>query len=350
MPQLKTIDRNDIEEIVSNLNNQISILNNKKILLLGSGGFLGKYFVRVFDYILENKRNKFYVDCFDNFISSNPEINYVTSKKISFIKNDIINYKFKKKYDYIIFLAGIASPLIYKKYPLETLKVSYEGVKNLLEKSKKDKSKFIFFSSSEIYGNPDRKNLPTKETYYGNVNSFGPRSCYDEGKRIGETLCYVFKEYFNCSVNIIRPFNIFGPLMAKNDFRILPNIIDKIKKNKTILIHGNGQQTRTFCYITDAMTGFFKVILSNKYGRIWNIGNPNNEISMINLIKIFNSILKKGNKYKLINYPKNYPADEPMRRCPDITQSRKNLNFKPKIGIKQGILRMIKYNELNIKK
>lgn len=350
MSESKKINNNDIIEIISNLKNQISILNNKKILLLGSEGFLGKYFVRVFDYILKKKRYKFYVDCFDNFISSNPERNFSLSKEISFIKKDIINYKFKKKYDYIIFLAGIASPLIYKKYPLETLKVSYDGVRNLLEKSKNDKSKFIFFSSSEIYGNPDYKNLPTKETYYGNVNSFGPRSCYDEGKRIGETLCYIFKEYFKCSVNIIRPFNIFGPLMAKNDFRILPNIINKIKRKKTILIHGNGKQTRTFCYITDAITGFFKVILSNKYGKIWNIGNPNNEINMINLIKIFNSILKNKNKYKLIDYPKNYPADEPMRRCPDITQSRKNLNFKPKIGIKQGILRMLEYNKLNIKR
>lgn len=219
-----------------------------------------------------------------------------------------------------------------------------------MEKSKNDKSKFIFFSSSEIYGNPDDKNLPTKETYYGNVNSFGPRSCYDEGKRIGETLCYIFKEYFKCSINIIRPFNVYGPLMSKNDFRILPNIINKIKKKKTILIHGNGKQTRTFCYITDAITGFFKIILSNKYGRIWNIGNPYNEINMINLIKIFNSNLKNKNKYKLIDYPRNYPADEPMRRCPDITQSRKNLNFKPKIGIKQGILRMLEYNKLNIKR
>jgi UDP-glucuronate decarboxylase len=346
----KKINNNDIIEIISNLKNQISILNNKKILLVGSEGFLGKYFVRVFDYILKKKKYKFYVDRFDNFISSNRDKNFSLSKEISFTKKDIINYKFKKKYDYIIFLAGIASPLIYKKYPVETLSVSYEGVKNLLEKSKNDKSKFIFFSSSEIYGNPDDKNLPTKETYYGNVNSFGPRSCYDEGKRIGETLCYIFKEYFKCSVNIIRPFNVYGPLMSKNDFRILPNIINKIKKKKTILIHGNGKQTRTFCYITDAITGFFKIILSNKYGRIWNIGNPYNEINMINLIKIFNSNLKNKNKYKLIDYPRNYPADEPMRRCPDITQSRKNLNFKPKIGIKQGILRMLEYNKLNIKR
>ena len=116
------------------------------------------------------------------------------------------------------------------------------------------------------------------------------------------------------------------------------------------MIHGNGKQTRTFCYITDAMTGFFKVILSSKIGEIWNIGNPFNEINMINLVKVFNKILNKENKYKLINYPKNYPADEPIRRCPDINQSRKYLNFNPKISIETGIARMLKCNNLLIKK
>ena len=346
MQKSKKIDDNDIKEIVINLKNQIHNLDKKKILLLGSEGFLGRYFVKVFNEILNNTKNKFSLDCFDNFISSKPNKITNINKKITFQKKDISNYKFKKKYDYIIYLAGIASPTIYKKYPIETLKVSYEGVKNLLEKSKRDKSKFILFSSSEIYGNPDIKNLPTKENYYGYVNSFGPRSCYDEGKRIGETLCYVYKEYFNCSISVIRPFNVFGPLMAKNDYRILPNIVNKIKNKKKILIHGNGKQTRTFCYITDAMTGFLKVILSKKSGEIWNIGNPNNEINMINLVRIFNNLLNKRNSYKLINYPKHYPADEPIRRCPDISKSIKYLSFKPKIGLKTGIERMIKYNKL----
>jgi UDP-glucuronate decarboxylase len=350
MKNYKNINHADIKEIVNNLSSEINKFNKKKILLLGSEGFLGKYFVQVFNEILNSSNNNFFIDCFDNFISSIPQRKKKFNKNIIFRRKNITNYKFKKKYDYIIYLAGIASPVIYKKYPMETLEVSYDGVKNLLAKVKKDKSKFIFFSSSEIYGNPDFKNLPTNETYYGYVNSFGPRSCYDEGKRIGETLCYIFKEYFNCSVSIVRPFNVFGPMMDKNDFRILPNIVDKIKNKKKILIHGNGTQTRTFCYITDAMTGFFKVILSNISGKIWNIGNPNNEINMLNLVKVINNISKRKNKYKLIKYPKNYPADEPKRRCPDISQAKKYLNFNPKVDIKLGIARMLKYNDLILKK
>lgn len=345
MNNQSAINEKDILEIISNLGLQINNLNNKRILLAGSAGFLGKYFVNVFDFILKNTKNKFFVDCIDNYISSKPDSNNF-SNSISFFRKNIINTKFKKKYDLIICLAGIASPLIYKKYPLETLEVSYEGTKNLLEKTVTDKAKFFFFSSSEIYGNPDTKNLPTKETYYGYVNSFGPRSCYDEGKRVGETLCYIYKEYYKCNINIIRPFNIFGPRMDKNDYRIIPNIINKIKNKKKIFIHSNGKQTRTFCYITDAMTGFFKIIFSNKSNEIWNIGNPKNEISMIDLVKIFNSLTKTKNKYELINYPKNYPANEPIRRCPNISKVKKKLNFNPKIEIKEGILRMLKYNNL----
>jgi len=243
-------------------------------------------------------------------------------------------------------LAGIASPFIYKKYPIETLSVSYEGVLNLLKKTKKDKSKFIFFSSSEIYGNPDKKNLPTKETYYGNVNSFGPRSCYDEGKRIGETLCYIFKTYHKCEIKIIRPFNIFGPLMAKNDYRIIPNIINKIKLKKNILIHGDGKQTRTFCYITDAMIGFLKVIFKKSSKQIFNIGNPYNEISMNDLIKIFDKILRKKNKFSHISYPNHYPADEPRRRCPDINLAKKMLKYNPTVSVESGIKKILTFNKI----
>ena len=341
--------KNDIFEIISGISDCKKKLRNKKILLVGANGFLGKYFTEVFKKLIDKDKIKFKLDCYDNFISSknDPDIPKY-HKHIKFYKKDISKIKIKKKYDKIIFLAGIASPFIYKKYPIETLSVSYNGLENLLKHSLKYKSELIFFSSSEIYGNPDRKNIPTKETYYGNVNSFGPRSCYDEGKRVGETLCYIYKNYFNSKIKIIRPFNIFGPLMNKKDYRVIPNIINKITSNKKILIHGNGRQTRTFCYITDGMIGFLRVILLGKFGEIYNIGNQSNEISMINLVKIFDKILKKKNKFKLIDYPKNYPADEPIRRCPNINKAIKDTKYNPKISIKDGVHRVLKYNKLSV--
>ncbi len=184
--------KNDIFEIISGISDCKKKLRNKKILLVGANGFLGKYFTEVFKKLIDKDKIKFKLDCYDNFISSknDPDIPKY-HKHIKFYKKDISKIKIKKKYDKIIFLAGIASPFIYKKYPIETLSVSYNGLENLLKHSLKYKSELIFFSSSEIYGNPDRKNIPTKETYYGNVNSFGPRSCYDEGKRVAK-LCVTF--------------------------------------------------------------------------------------------------------------------------------------------------------------
>ena len=344
----KFYNQNDILEIIKNLQKEIKFLKKKKILLLGHNGFLGKYFVQIFDKLISNYKIDLKVDCYDNYISSSKKIKQTIKnvKRIKFFKANVSNYKFKKKYDTIIFLAGIASPFIYKKFPLETLSVSYDGVSNLLAKSRRDNSRFIFFSSSEIYGNPDAKNLPTKESYYGNVNSFGPRSCYDEGKRVGETLCYIYNKYYNCDIKIIRPFNVFGPLMDKNDYRIIPNIIKKISYSKKILIHGDGKQTRTFCYITDAITGFFKVIFRKSNNLIYNIGNPNSEINMINLVKTFDKILNKKSQFKLISYPNHYPADEPRRRCPDIKLANKKLNFYPKITVIEGIKRVLKFNKI----
>jgi UDP-glucuronate decarboxylase len=338
-----TIHKEDILNIVKSLKKESRKISKKKILLIGYNGFLGKYFTEVFFHL--SKKLNFELDCCDNFISSKKD-NKKRFNNFKYINGDILKINLKKKYDLIICLAGIASPALYKKFPLETLDVSYLGVKRLLKKAQKDNSEFIFFSSSEIYGNPDIKNIPTNEKFYGFVNSFGPRSCYDEGKRIGETLCYIYKTYFNVKIKIIRPFNVFGPLMAKNDFRIIPNIVQKILNNRQILVHGKGTQTRTFCYISDAITGFFKVILNGKIGEIYNIGNPYNEMNIIKLVKIFDQITGKKNKFKKISYPKNYPGDEPLRRCPNIDKVIKDTGFKPLISVKKGIRRILEFNNI----
>ena len=337
------IHDNDITNIVQKIKKDAKKIVKKKILLVGYNGFLGKYFLEVFNQLSHNL--KFDLDCCDNFISSVKDSKREKSR-FNFIHGDILKVNLKKKYNLIICLAGIASPALYKKFPIETLDVSYLGVKRLLNKAKRDKSEFVFFSSSEIYGNPNKKNIPTKEGFYGFVNSFGPRACYDEGKRIGETLCYIYKNYFNVKIKIIRPFNVFGPLMAENDFRIIPNITQKIMKGKPILIHGKGTQTRTFCYISDAIIGFLKVIFNGKVGEIYNIGNPNNEINIIKLKMLFDKITGKKNKFKKIKYPKNYPGDEPIRRCPDISKSIKDTGYKPLVSVNEGIRRMLKFNKI----
>lgn len=334
----------DIKEIIERTSKIKNKFYKKKILIVGSQGFLGKYFIEYFSALF--KKNEIYIDCIDNFITGT--IKNTNNNIFSFHKADIssVNFK-KKKYDFIIYLAGIASPYYYRKYPLETLEVSYSGLKKCLDLTKNKKSKLIFFSSSEIYGDPDKKNIPTKEIYRGNVSSYGPRSCYDEGKRIGETLCYVYKAKFKSNVCIIRPFNVYGPGMSLSDYRVIPNLFRALKKNEIFNIYGSGKQTRSYCYVTDAIVGFLKVILFGRYGEIYNIGNSKQEINLNQLVKIFNScinVTQKKVKVKKTPYPKSYPEDEPNRRCPDINKAKKHFNFRPKVSLNEGLKRIISLN------
>ncbi len=332
---------NDSLEIYERLNSQNNtFFNNKNILLLGSDGFLGKSFLNYFEVLARHKVN-FKLDCVDNNISSK-KLNRKKSGYINYFSEDLIKFKKKRKYDIIIFLAGIASPTIYKKFPIEALEVTYLGAKKYLEIAKKDKSLFVFFSSSEIYGNPDKKNLPTAETYYGNVNPYGPRSCYDEGKRVGETLCYIYKEYYKTKVKIIRPFNVFGPTMNKNDDRVIPRFIRAIKKNKHITIYNHGNQTRSFCYITDAMVGFIKVISKGRLGEVYNVGNDQEEVSMNKLSLLIKNLFKGKVKIKKINYPSFYPSNEPMRRCPNLKKVIKHTGFEPFETLSNSLEKFIK--------
>lgn len=328
--------RSDIVEICKNLKYYKNSFEGKKFLISGANGFLGKYFVKTlleFNKLLKKKIKVLAIDI--NF--DNCEI--FKDKNVRVLKQDINKIEnIKIKYDYVLHAAGIPSPKHYFKKPIEAIFTSITGTKKLLEYSKKNKSKFIFFSSSEIYGNPDAKNIPTKETYNGNVSSIEDRSCYDEGKRVGETLCYFYKIKQKIEVAIFRPFNVFGPGMPKNDYRVFPRFFNFIKLNKPITIFKNGKQTRTFCYVTDAVTAMLLVIIKGK-NFVYNIGNDKPEINMQRLHKIIEKSLNKKVSYKNINYPKNYPQVEPQRRCPDINKIKKELNFKNKVKLDQAIKR-----------
>ena len=337
----------DIDTIFLNTKKIAKKLEGKTILITGGNGFLGKYFLEIFKKYNEVFNKKLEVVVYDN-----------TFKKNIFIKNSNINYikknvskkiVTKKKFDIIIHAAGIASPFYYREKPLETLDVAIDGTRNCLEIAKKNNSKFIFFSSSEIYGDPDSKYVPTKESYRGNVTTLGPRACYDESKRVGETLCYIYNKYYKLHTNIIRPFNIYGPGMDQYDYRIFPNFISNILNNKKIKIYGSGNQTRTYCYITDAIEGFIRVICSGKTGEAYNIGNSSPEVSVKQIFKTFKSIHKNKITASFINHPKSYPKDEPQRRCPDLSKAKKDLYYKPKVKLKDGLKQYLDWAKIYYK-
>ena len=332
----------DIVEIKNNLKKYLKYFSGKKFLISGANGFLGKYFIKTLLTLNNNLKKKVKIFAIDIKFDQSEIYLDKNVRKIKQNINDIKKLNFKC--DFVLHAAGIPSPKHYFNKPIEAIFTSITGTKKLLEYSKKNKSKFVFFSSSEIYGNPDKKNIPTKETYNGNVSSIQDRSCYDEGKRVGETLCYFYKIKQKIDVVIFRPFNVFGPGMPKNDYRVFPRFFNSIKNNRPITIFKNGKQTRTFCYVTDAITAMFLVIIKGKKF-VYNIGNDYPEINMSNLHKIIERNIKKKIKYKNIDYPSNYPQVEPQRRRPNINKIKKELNFKNIVTISDAVKKLYKWSK-----
>ncbi|MDO8607486.1 MAG: NAD-dependent epimerase/dehydratase family protein [Phaeospirillum sp.] len=336
--------QSDITEICERLGDAAHDFAGKTVLLTGGRGFLGRYFMEIFAHLNANILKKpVTLVAADNLISAGKEGARVTDyPHTTFLQHDVIQpMKWKGKLDYVIHAAGIASPFYYRAYPLETLEVAITGTRNMLKLATEHNARLTFFSSSEIYGDPDAKHVPTPESYRGHVSCQGPRACYDESKRVGETLCYIFHGEHGTATNTIRPFNVFGPGMQETDYRVLPNFANRIKAGLPLNVYGSGNQTRTFCYITDAMVGFLLVILKGVPGEAYNIGNPKPEISMVELVQRIEAVTGKPVAHNIIEYPDSYPADEPNRRCPDIKKARLQLKFEPHVDLNEGLKRFL---------
>lgn len=338
----------DVSEIVENLGDSAEAFTDKTVMLTGGRGFLGRYFMEIFAYLNKNVLKK---PCrlivLDNLITAGREGSVIPdTENVKFIRHDVAKpLEIKEKPDYVIHAAGIASPFYYRAFPLETLETAVAGTKNMLELAARNQARFTFFSSSEIYGDPDPKHVPTPESYRGHVSCQGPRACYDESKRLGETLCYIFHEMHGARTNTIRPFNVFGPGMQETDYRAMPNFASRIKAGKALSIYGSGNQTRTFCYITDAMNGFLRVIIHGVPGEAYNIGNPKPEVSMVDLTKRVEKVLGRKVAYNIIEYPDSYPADEPQRRCPDIRKAMLQIKYEPTIDLDEGLRRFFTWTD-----
>lgn len=344
----KNIVKEDISIIAEALKKDAKKIEGKTLLISGGAGFIGSYILAT----IHELNNKYLskpcrVISIDNFITGRKRriAEEIKSDNFTFIEADVVKpLDIREKVDYIIHAAGLASPVYYQKYPLETIESAIYGVRNLLDLGKKKNIKsFLYFSSSEIYGDPDPNFIPTPETYRGNVSAIGPRSCYDESKRLGETICMVFYDKFKMPVKIVRPFNVYGPGMLPNDYRVVPMFISSALKGKSLPVHDKGNQTRAFCYISDAIIGFLKVLLSKKNGEVYNVGSDMDEINIMKLAMTVSDLFKHKVKVQAVEYPSTYPQDEPKRRCPDLTKIKTNLGYKPSVDLKQGLSRVIKW-------
>ena len=333
----------DVDKIIQSLGPHVHRFSGKTILLAGGAGFLGRHFIALFRRLNHGVLSR---PC--KVISAD---NYITGEQLELYEGshrdpnviDVwadVSHPLPVREDlhFIVHAAGVASPVYYMKYPLETIESAVQGTKNLLELARKNKELegFLFFSSSEIYGDPDSKAIPTPETYHGYVSSVGPRACYDESKRLGETIATIYQQQFKVAAKIVRPFNVFGPGMKHDDRRVIPMLTYEALNGRALPIHGTGQQTRTFCYITDAISGFIKTLLLGTPGEAYNIGNTDNEISMFELGRLFTSLIP-GTVVNRIPYPSTYPAGEPQRRCPDLTKATKHLGYASQVDLQTGL-------------
>jgi UDP-glucuronate decarboxylase len=311
----------------------------QRILVTGGAGFLGSHLCEI---LLENNHE---VLCVDNFFTgSRRNIEHlIDNKNFEMLRHDV-TFPLYVEVDQIYNLACPASPIHYQRDPVQTTKTSVIGAINMLGLSKRTGAKIFQASTSEIYGDPEVH--PQPESYWGRVNTIGPRACYDEGKRCAETLFFDYKRQHNIQIKVARIFNTYGPRMQADDGRVVSNFIVQSLRNKPITIYGDGSQTRSFCYVDDLINGFVKLMESKKsiFGPI-NLGNPT-EFTILELAEKIIEIT--GSKSKIIK--KSLPQDDPRQRKPNINQAIQELKWEPTVDLQTGLLRTIEYFENSIKK
>jgi UDP-glucuronate decarboxylase len=348
----------DLDYICENARSEFAHMAGKNLLITGGAGFLGYYLINA--VLHWNKQNReaenIRVTVFDNYIRGLPQwfLKLTGHKNLTLVKQSVIDPLplDMGDFQYVIHAAGIASPTYYRAHPIETMDANVNGLRHLLEYSKtqtenaKTIEGLLFFSSSEVYGDPDPDHIPTPETYRGRVSCTGPRACYDESKRFGETLCVNFAQVYGLPIKIARPFNNYGPGLKISDRRVIPDFARDILSNRDIVMLSDGSPTRTFCYVADAVVGYYMILVRGHPGEAYNIGVETPEISIAQLAEMLVTTAKEqagysGKVIRETNLPKDYLADNPNRRCPIIAKARSHLGYAPSIPIEEGIRRSL---------
>jgi len=302
------------------------------VLLTGGAGFIGSHLCK----FLLNKQFK--VICVDNLITGNPAniASLESNPNFSFIQHDVTKFiDINEDVNYVLHFASPASPIDYKNFPIQTLKVGSLGTHNALGMAKAKGAKFLLASTSEIYGDPLIH--PQPESYWGNVNPIGPRGVYDEAKRFAEAMVLAYHRVHKIDVKIVRIFNTYGPNMRHHDGRAIPAFIDQALSGEPLTVFGDGSQTRSFCYVSDLIEGIYKLMVSPLNEPV-NLGNPK-EMSVLELANTIKALTKSKGKIVF----KELPIDDPKVRQPDITRAKKELNWQPRIKLEEGLKTTIEW-------
>jgi len=351
--QVKTAD---LDLIVNQLAGELPKLSGRNLLIAGGAGFLGYYLVQT--ALHWNKLNpsapSINVTVLDNFMRGVPDWLTALAGSLRLLKHDITQPLPADlgSQQFIIHAASIASPTYYRKYPIETMDANINGLRFILDyclapgSAQRPVEGVLFYSSSEIYGDPTPDNIPTPETYRGNVSCTGPRACYDESKRYGETLCANFARQRGVPVKVARPFNNFGPGLKISDRRVIPDFARDILAERDIVMLSDGSAKRTFCYVADAVAGYYKILVKGRPGEAYNIGVETPEISMSELAEKVVALGREifGYKGKVVHRQSEdseYLIDNPNRRCPIIAKARSELGYDPQVSLDEGLRRSL---------
>lgn len=306
-------------------------------VVTGGAGFIGSH---LSDALLEMGHT---VYVFDNLLTgSEDNIRHLKNNPaFTFIRFDVTNdLPILPQVDYVFHLASPASVPDYQKYPEETALVNSVGTRQLLKFAKAYKAAFLYTSTSEVYGSPLEH--PQKETYWGNVNPNGIRSCYDEGKRFGEMMTMLYLRKYDVDARIVRIFNTYGPRMRKDDGRVVSNFINQAIRNEPVTVYGDGSPTRSFCYVSDLVAGIIKAMMTKgTKGEVFNLGNPS-EYTMLDFAKKI--IAATGASSEIVYKP--LPEDDPPRRKPDVTKAMEKLGWKPDVSVEEGLAKTIEYYKI----
>lgn len=344
---------------------ELAKLAGKDLLVTGGGGFLGYELVKA--ALARNRgtspHEAIRVTVLDNFIRGVPAWldEHAGDPALSVIRHDIRDPLPGNlpSFDFIVHAAGIASPTYYRLHPIETMDANINGLRFLLERCLKQRDAghpiegLLFFSSSEIYGDPMADSIPTPETYRGNVSCTGPRACYDESKRYGETLCVTFARQYDLPISIARPFNNYGPGLKITDRRVIPDFARDILAGRDIVMLSDGAPTRTFCYVADAVTGYYKVLVRGRAGEPYNIGTEEPEITIAELAQRLAASGADlfGYRGRVVlgdSDEPDYLVDNPDRRRPDLTKARTELGYVPSVDLEDGLRRALTWYAGNV--
>jgi UDP-glucuronate decarboxylase len=350
--------RDDLETLCEDLAAEFGRMGGGRLLITGGGGFLGYYLIQSVLHWNDTRASgaRIRTVVYDNYARGVPEWLEALRghKDLQLVRQDMIQPlpRDMGHFDFIVHAAGIASPMYYRAQPLKCIDANINGLRNLLDYALAEREAgrpvkaFLFYSSSEIYGDPAASAIPTPETYRGNVSCTGPRACYDESKRFGETLCVTFAQHHGVPVKIARPFNNYGPGLKITDGRVIPDFAGNVLSGRDIVMLSDGSPKRTFCYATDAIAGYYKVLVRGGDGEPYNVGIEKPEISMAELASIVIDAARElfGYRGKVVlgkAKEADYLVDNPNRRCPVIAKAREQLGYHPRVAVEDGVRRSL---------